>query len=351
MKCAAALGLQGFFDTRNNERSIMKQWISAALVAIGLGFSSLASAQDWKVTSAAQPGLLRDHHVRITNAIGQGSGGAIKTEFQFVGSEQEALQQVLRGRLQVGIISMIGLASVVPEAALLPTPYLWSSPAEADWVIDNRLLGPLTKLMDAKGLVLIGFTETGWTDVVGKVPLLAPADVKGRKIRVSPSPASAFFWGQVGANGVQLPLSELFPGLEQGLVEGADLPFVYYITTPAAKSAPNYTLTRHTHIFNAVVANKSEWDKLPPAQQAAIRKAMPTLPELRREVRAAEEPEMKKFEAAGGKVHRLSDEQRLAWYRVVSPGHAAYVEKMGPGAQQLYKEIQAAREEFAKQPK
>ena len=320
---------------------------SIAALALTFAAASALAQEDWRVTSAAQPGLLRDHHVRVTEAIGRSSAGALKTEFQFIGSEQEALQQVVRGRLQVGIISMVGLASVVPESAVFLTPYLWASPAEADSVIDSQAHKSLEKLADAKGLVLLGFTETGWTDVVGKSPLLSPADVKGRKIRVSPSPASQLFWSSLGANGVQLPLGELFPGLEQGLVEGADLPFVYYITTPAAKSAPNYTLTRHTHIFNAVVVNKAAWAKLAVAQQSAILKGVPTLASLRAEVRAAEDPLMRKFESEGGRVHRLSDAQRKAWYDMVAPAHGAYVEKMGPAAAALYRELQEARRAYA----
>lgn len=311
--------------------------------AFGAGMSKGVAAEEWRVTSAAQPGLLRDHHVRVTEAIARGSGGALKTEYQFVASEQEALQQVVRGRLQVGIISTLGLSSVAPEIAVFATPYLWASPEEGAAVLERhamRLMGPI---LEGKGLVLIGLTETGFNDVVAKTPLLSPADVKGRRIRVSPAPSSQFFWSSLGANGVQLPLGEMFTGLEQGLVEGADLPFVYYITTPAAKSAPHVTLTRHTHLFNGVVANRAAWMKLPAAQQEGIRKALPAYGSLREEVYAAEKPLMEKFEREGGKIHRISDAQRKAWYDAVAPGQTGYVEKMGAAAVDLFKQIQAAR--------
>jgi TRAP-type C4-dicarboxylate transport system substrate-binding protein len=175
--------------------------------------------------------------------------------------------------------------------------------------------------------------------------LLTPTDVRRKKIRVSPAPSSQFFWTALGANGVQLPLGEMFPGLEQGLVEGADLPFVYYITTPAAKSAPHVTLTRHTHLFNAVVVNKEAWAKLNPQQQNAIRAGIPSYQVLRGEVRDAEGPLMQKFEADGGTVHRITDAQRKVWYDVVAPGQAAFVEKIGPSAVTLFNAIQAARRE------
>ena len=317
---------------------------AATAAATGLLGAGPARAEElWRVTSSAQPGLLRDHHLRITDAIGRGGAGAVKAEFQFVANEQEALQQVVRGRLQVGVISVLGLASIAPEMAVFATPYLWSSPAEGDAVLDRHGMRLVAPILDAKGLVMLGMTETGFNDVVGKTPLLSPADVKGRKIRVSPAPSSKFFWGALEANGVQLPLGEMFPGLEQGLVEGADLPFVYYITTPAAKSAPHVTLTRHTHLFNAVFVNKAAWGKVGAAQQQAIRAAIPTYASLRAEVRSSEGPLMQKFESEGGKVHRISDAQRKAWFDVVAPGQAAYVEKMGPAAQALYREIQTAR--------
>jgi TRAP-type C4-dicarboxylate transport system substrate-binding protein len=336
---------RSFHATTPKGRRGLLALAGAALVGTALGSVTLpATAQeDWRLTSAAQPGLLRDHHVRVADAIAKGSNGALKTEFQFVASEQEALQQVVRGRLQVGVISVLGLASIAPEMAVFATPYLWTSPAEGDAVLDKQAMPWVAPIMEAKGLVLIGMTETGFNDVVGRTPLLTPADVKGRKMRVSPAASSQFFWSQLGANGVQLPLGELFPGLEQGLVEGADLPFVYYITTPAAKSAPNVTLTRHTHLFNGVVVNKAAWDKLTPQQQEGVRRAVPSYATLRAEVRAAEGPLMSKFESDGGKVHPLTDAQRKAWYDMVAPGQPAYVEKIGPAAVALFKQIQAAK--------
>ena len=319
--------------------------MAIALTVGGLSMKPAFAAENWRITSAAQPGLLRDHHVRITDSITKATNGAVQGDFQFVPSEQEALQQVIRGRLQVGVISVLGLASIAPEMAVFATPYLWASPKEGDAVLDKHAVRLVQPIMDAKGLVLIGMTETGFNDVVGKTPLLTPTDVRRKKIRVSPAPSSQFFWTALGANGVQLPLGEMFPGLEQGLVEGADLPFVYYITTPAAKSAPHVTLTRHTHLFNAVVVNKEAWAKLNPQQQNAIRVGIPSYQVLRGEVRDAEGPLMQKFEADGGTVHRITDVQRKVWYDVVAPGQAAFVEKIGPSAVTLFNAIQAARRE------
>ena len=66
----------------------------------------------------------------------------------------------------------------------------------------SKLLSPLC-LTNADGTtttlrnrLIMGsmHTGTGFNDVVGKTPLLTPADVRRKKIRVSPAPSSQFFW-------------------------------------------------------------------------------------------------------------------------------------------------------------
>ncbi len=231
---------------------------AAALVSVQ---GTANAQQNWKIASAAQPGSVLVGYVDETaTKITAGSGGAIKAERLFVGSEQEIMQQLVRGRLEMGSVSMTGAAPLIPEAAVLNTPYLWKNAAERDYVTDNHVLPILKKIYESKGVVIIGLGEVGWNDVVCKKACLTPADVKGRRRACRPSPASKMFWTSLDANGVQMPLSELFPALQSGLVEGADLPFLYYITTPAAQSAPHYVMTRHLHHPSAFMMNKRLWD-------------------------------------------------------------------------------------------
>jgi TRAP-type transport system periplasmic protein len=131
-------------------------------------------------------------------------------------------------------------------------------------VTDNYGL-PLKKLYAEKGLELILVADVGWNDMVCKTACLTPDSVKGQKMRVSPSQASRVVFKQLGANGVQMPLTEFWPGLQSGLVVGADLPFLFYVTTPAAQSAPHYVMTRHYHHPSTFIVNKALFDGMKPA--------------------------------------------------------------------------------------
>ncbi len=322
--------------------------LALAATTFAVAHAPAFAQQNWKMASAAQPGsVLLGHVEENARLIGEATKGEIKVERLFVGSEQEIVQQVVRGRVEMGSVSLAGTSPLIPELAVLNMPYLWRSNAERDFVIDNHAVPILRKLYEAKGLVLLGMGEVGWNDVVCKTACLTPASVKGMKVRISPSPASKMFWGSMQANGVQMPLSELFPALQSGLVEAADLPFVYYVTTPAAQSTPHYVMTRHLHHPSAVFINKRVWDGLTPAQREQVAGARLSADKMRRDVEADERPKMEDFKKKGGFVHELTAEQRAEWSKMVVPNQAALVKEIGGQAQEVWDAVQVGRKAFA----
>lgn len=307
-----------------------------------------AAQQNWKIGSAAQTGsvLLRFVDDTVTQ-INANSGGKIKVERHFIGSEQEITQQVVRGRLELAGVSYTGASVLVPEAAVLNMPYLWVSDAERDFVTDNYALPVLKELYEAKGLVILGLGEVGWNDVVCKTACVSPADVKGMKVRVSPAASSRVFWQALGANGVQMPLSEAWPALQSGLVEGADLPFLYYITTPAVQSAPHYVMTRHLHHGSTFVANKAVWEKLSPELRTVVINARPEVAAMRKAVADEEKPKMEEYRAKGVTIHELTDAQRAEWRKLVEPHQEQMVKDIGGRAGDLWEAIKKGKQAFA----
>ena len=157
-----------------------------------------AGRSDWKLASAAQPGSVLIGFVdetvdKINQRLQRRPQGRAAVHRQRAGDHQ----QLARGRLEMGSVSYTGASVLIPEAALLNMPYLWTSDAERDFVTDNHALPVLKKIYEAKGLVIIGLGEVGWNDVVCKKACLTPADVKGMKVRVSPAPSSKMFWSSL----------------------------------------------------------------------------------------------------------------------------------------------------------
>jgi TRAP-type C4-dicarboxylate transport system substrate-binding protein len=323
--------------------------MSAALCLAAAGLSAPAAAQEvWKLGTAAMPGtVLYDIVMKFINDFNAAAGGELKLEYQNVPNEQEMHQQVVRGRLQLGASSFAGGAIIVPEGAVFNTPYLWKNDAERTWVTDNHGVPVMKKFYAEKGLELILVADVGWNDIICKTACLTPESVKGMKMRVSPSPASRIVFKQLGANGVQMPLSEFYPGLQSGLVSGGDLPFLFYVTTPAAQSAPHYVVTRHYHHPSTFIVNKALFDGMKPALREKMLKAVPDVTWARKQVADTEGPKMKEFAAKGGFVHQLTDAQREAWAAVIRPGQAEMVAAVGGGAQQVYDALMQGKKVWA----
>lgn len=310
--------------------------LSASALAIGL--SAPASAKEtWKLATAAQPGsVLYDIVMKFINDANKVIGPDLTIEYLHVGNEQETHQQVVRGRLQLGASSFAGGAIAVPEGAVFNTPYLWKNDEERIWVTDNMGVPIAKRLYAEKGLELLLVADVGWNDVVCTTACLTPDSLKGQKMRVSPSPASRVFFKSLGANGVQMPLTEFWPGLQSGLVRGGDLPFLFYVTTPAAQSAPHYVVTRHYHHPSTFIMNKALFDGLKPDVRAKLVSALPDANWARKQVADTEGPKMKEFQAKGGFVHHLTADQREAWAKVARTGHQEMVESIGGKAKELY---------------
>ena len=64
-----------------------------------------------------------------------------------LGSEQDTIQQVARGRIDMGGYSVAAVALLVPELALATMPFLFKDVAEQDCVYDNHLTKITTELL------------------------------------------------------------------------------------------------------------------------------------------------------------------------------------------------------------
>jgi len=325
-----------------------RKWFAAAAAAFVLAAVPAAAKDTWKLGTAGQPGsVLYDTIMDFIGAHNKAFEGKRAIEYQLIVNEQEMTQQVIRGRIQVGATSLAGAGVAVPEGTVLNMPYVWENDPERVYVTDNFALPVLTDIYSKKGLVLFSVADVGWNDVICNWACLTPADVKGQKMRISPSPASKLFFQALGANGVQMPLSEFFPGLTTGLVRGGDLPFLYYVTTPAAQGAPHYVVTRHYHHPSAWIVNKALFEKMSPADRDAFVNAVPPVQEMRRRVDQTEKPKMEEFVKKGGFVHHLTDAQREEWAKLVRPIQADMVKAIGGRAPEVYEAILRGKKEYA----
>ncbi|HEY5829115.1 MAG TPA: TRAP transporter substrate-binding protein DctP [Hyphomicrobiaceae bacterium] len=318
----------------------------AALLALPLSAAYGQSVELRYATSAPPKTVWEMQVVRFQKQVEDASKGSLKINAFLnsqLGSEQDTVQQVARGRIDMGGYSVTAGSLLVPELSLLNIPFLFKDQKEQDCVTDNHLTKVTQDLFLKKGVVMISWSEVGVADIIGKKPYLTPDDLKGLKARSAPNKVAGYMWTQFGANPNPLPVTEWNSAFQTGLIDVADSAPTFYFFSGLAKLAPVVTMTQHQDQGGVVIMNKEAFDKLTPEHKAALTGTSTSAPasQLRAEVRGFEGKIREMHKAAGGTIVELTPEQRAVWRKGIEAAWPKMVEAVGGEAGAYWKAIQS----------
>jgi C4-dicarboxylate-binding protein DctP len=94
--------------------------------------------------------------------------------------------------------------------------------------------------------------------------LVDPADYKGLKFRIQSSKVLESQFRALGAIPQVMAFSELYQGLQSGVVDGTEGVPSNFWTQKIYEVQKHMTLSYHGHLAYAVIVNKKFWDGLPP---------------------------------------------------------------------------------------
>jgi TRAP-type C4-dicarboxylate transport system substrate-binding protein len=323
----------------------------AAPVAIALVAAATLSALPTSPALAQEPVVLRTgafapagsvfatYWARFKTNVERDSKGTIKVDLNMGDpNEGNLLSNLRRGRVDCVGASLQGSATILPEVAVLQLPYLFASFRHVDHAYDAGLVESYRKLFDAKGIAMLSFVEVGFTHTYATMPVKAPADVKGVKMRATLSRASQAWIKATGAEPVVLPIAEAVPGLQTGLIKGGESGLGVY-SGLSAKAAPQYTLTAHAFDSGTVMCNKDFFAKLTPEQQQAVRNGW-NAKDQARDTRAANEKFLADAAGMGITVHRPSAAEQAQWQAAGKKAADELIAAFTPEAKRIYDEIQ-----------
>jgi TRAP-type C4-dicarboxylate transport system substrate-binding protein len=263
-----------------------------------------------------------------------------------LGSEEQLLSGIRRGRIQFANLSAQVTSTIVPELSVLYAPYLFEDEAEADFVYDHYLTGIFQELLAEKNLHLVTWYEIGFHSVYGVEPIIGPEDAVGRRFRVSNSLNARLFAEAVGADVIPLGFGEIVSGLQTGLVEAGENSVSLYARTGTADEAPHFTLTQHAFGMSVIVSDKSWWDGLSAEDRGVLVTAFPSIDRSRREIRAQSEFDLRDPNLAI-EVHTLTPEQRERWRAATAGVTERLLESLGGRSREVYQLVLEGKAEFA----
>jgi TRAP-type C4-dicarboxylate transport system substrate-binding protein len=311
--------------------------LSALVMTLGMG---LAQAQttplEFKFASSAPPTSPWAKQIDRTAAqVAEETKGAVKiTPFygSQLGSENDAIAQISRGRIDMGSFTANSVALQVPEIALLQLPFFFDSQAQRDCVLDNHVQKHTVEALAKKNLVFINWGEVGSVHLPGKKAYATPADVKGIKVGVVANKMTADFWRAMGANPIPTNVAEATSSSQTGLIDTYPTPFAFYVPSGLNKVLPTMTKLPLWESAGVTLMNKGIYDKMPADLRASFDAGARKTPvsTLRAEIRGVDTALTAAHKQAGGTVVEATPEQRAEWSKGLASVWAAIAKDIGP---------------------
>ena len=251
---------------------------AAAALAVGLSAASGAEAQ----TELRLHTFVGPAHIIFTNIleplaaeIEAATDGEVRLtlypSMQLGGSATELIRQAHQGTVDM-VFSLPGYTSPqFPRTQMIELPGLSEdgvAATELMWaLLEGGYLDP-----EFDGLRVLALWAADDAGIYTRDrPIRAMEDIRGMILR-SPSAAQAGQIEALGGTPVAMPITELYPQLERGVIDGALVPFTTILDFRMHEVATYYTLTGP--IFGrsqfTVVMNEGSYNRLSPEHQAVI---------------------------------------------------------------------------------
>ncbi len=188
-----------------------------------------------------------------------------------IGDEKQVMEGIRFGTVDAGIVTNAVVAQMEPAFQINDLPFLYTSEAQAQKVLDGKVGADLAALLAKKNIVVLGYMEGGFRHMINnKKPVNAPADVQGVKYRVMQNPLFIDMFNSLGGAAVPMAWGETFTAVQQGTIDGLELPVAVIDNSKMFEVTKFLSLTNHTYSMIALLISKKAMDKLTPDQRKAV---------------------------------------------------------------------------------
>lgn len=327
----------------------MKKTLIVSLIGAIAFTAGMNAKTRVKLASVAPAGTpWADAMYRIQKKINKESNGLYSVKVYpggQMGGENQIVSKVRRGQAEIAGVTTGAVANSVPELNVFEMPYLFDNIKQADCVLDNHMVAPVSKLLAGKGMVFISWAENGFRSigVKGKA-IKTPADIKGIKVRSQEAKTHIQFWKSVGANPIPIAIPEVLPALQTGVVNGFDNTPLFTMAAEWQTTIDNFTFTKHIYQPAVIVASKKFYDKQPAeGKKVIIGEGNGYAKEVRRGVRALDGRLLAVLKKSGVKIHNPSSAELAQWKKASAGQDRTVLGRLGGQSRAIYNAVQKGK--------
>jgi TRAP-type transport system periplasmic protein len=268
----------------------------------------------------------KEHVEKATN-------GTVKVEIypagQF-GKDAETMEGLKLGTLELAVAHDGAIASVFKPIALLGIPYLYDSHQHAWRVYDSKFAEELSALMVQRaGIRMLAIADNGLRHFTNSVrPIRTPADMRGLKIRIQPSPVFRALVEALGASPSAIPWAELPTALQSKVVDGQENGVTNILAASLHQHQKYVTLDGHVWSVHAYMVNEKFFQGLTAQQQKAVVDGVRIARDIHRKLTSEQDLAAKEILTKQGmQVTELSPAEVDAFRKIAQPPVVEFVNR------------------------
>jgi TRAP-type C4-dicarboxylate transport system substrate-binding protein len=227
-----------------------------------------------------------------------------------LGDERDMLRKLKIGQIQGAALTSAGLSSIFNEIDVLQIPFLFQTYEEVDAVLAKTDTF-FRKGLEARGYVLLGWSEGGFLYLLSNTPIQTVADFKKAKVWIwEESSMPKAVMDEAGVSAIPLSVPDVLVALQTGMVDTVYAPPTGAIVLQWFTRVKYMTHVPLVYLAGGIIVSKETFNKIPPATQNTILQSFEaTAAQLKKATRKENEEAIKVMTKHGVKMLTPSRDQ------------------------------------------
>lgn len=239
--------------------------------------------------------------------------------------DEDELQALQSGGVEMIAPASSKLTDIAPQVLVLDLPFIIDDVSEVPDIISrDSAVGQgiyTNKDLADNNMKVMGLWDNGLYQITSNKAVRTPDDLRGQRIRITPSDIIQAYWHEWGAKTTPMAFAEVFTALQQGVVDGQFNPYSN-IESQRFYEVQNYmTISNHGYLTYVLAMNNNFFESLPDDLQQAVVEAVDEASAYNREIADQVNQEARKVieDAGTTEIIELSSEERQVFKDAVVP--------------------------------
>jgi tripartite ATP-independent transporter DctP family solute receptor len=247
-----------------------------------------------------------------------------------LGSDEVLMIKAKLGTVDITLPSTV-MSSTVPPFGYFELPYLIRDRDHLRRVEEEIFWPSIAPAAEELGFRIIALWEHGFRQITNNArPIVNAEDLRGIKLRVPSGYWRIAAFQAFGANPTPMPLTEVFVGLQMGVIDGQENPLPQIYASRFHEVQKYLSLTNHIYSPVYVTVGADRWERLPEDIRA----------DLTRIAREAQEFSY----AEADRMDRTLLEELAPDVEINEVNRESFIQASGPVYEQFAREIPEGRE-------